>query len=278
MTSGPSRSPGRSGRPSRSPANRVADMPLRGRVGPLATRVYWPAPCLDTRVGVDAAEPSALLLLVPGAGAAGDEDQVDALSHGLCVSTGAVVLTLLPSPGGPGGDPVVDTAALRDAGTALDWAADHAAELGADAARLVVAGWATGARLAAAVARHAYEQGWPEIARQVLICPDRRVGGAPGSLTGIAPATVVTVGSGAGVAPDAGPDPATLLRRAGVPVDELRYEGLAPGQPAWSPWSDAAERVMADLARSLHHRLGGPPARSTPLVVDDDRDREMGAP
>jgi hypothetical protein len=291
MTSRPSRSDGRSGPPSRSDgrsgrqprparpsAHRVADMQLRGRVAPLATRLYWPAPYADTRVGMDVAWPPALLVVLPSVGAAGDAERVDVLSHGLCASAGVVVLTLLRLPNGHGDDAVVDTGALRDAGTALGWAADHAAELGADPGRLVIAGWATGAVLAAAVARHASEQGWPEIARQVLICPDRWVGGPQGSLAGVAPATVVTIEPGGGVTVDAGPSLVTRLRRAGLRVDELRYEGLPPGEPAWTRWSDAAQLVMADLARSLQHRLGMPPTPATWLFIDDSHDREVGAP
>ncbi|HSK38042.1 MAG TPA: alpha/beta hydrolase fold domain-containing protein, partial [Actinomycetota bacterium] len=62
-------------------------------------------------------------------------------------------------------------AAVQDAATALEWAADHAAELDADPARLLVAGEGFGAGLAAAVCLHARDQGWPIVGRQLLLFP-----------------------------------------------------------------------------------------------------------
>jgi acetyl esterase/lipase len=51
--------------------------------------------------------------------------------------------------------------------TALEWAAEHARELEADPARLVVGGSGAGAALAAAAALAARDHGWPPIARQL---------------------------------------------------------------------------------------------------------------
>ena len=53
--------------------------------------------------------------------------------------------------------------------TVLDWVADHGAELGADPERLVAAGAGPGAELAAALARHARERGWPPVVHEVLV-------------------------------------------------------------------------------------------------------------
>lgn len=50
-----------------------------------------------------------------------------------------------------------------DATLAVEWVAEHATDLGADSTRLLVGGTGAGARLAAAVVRHAREQGWPPI-------------------------------------------------------------------------------------------------------------------
>jgi hypothetical protein len=229
--------------------HRLADMPLRGRTAPLATRVYWPAPAAPA---APADRRPALVVLFPGA--SGDADQADALSRGLCSYAGVVVLTLA---GGPGGDGALDAAR-----TTVDWAADHAAELGADARRLVVAGCGTGARLAAAVAQLACEQGWPPIARQVLICPDRETTVSTGG-AGLAPATVVAIDGGRY---------AVRLRGAGVRVDELRYEGLRPDDLTWVPWSAGADLLVGDLARSLQHRLGLPstPATHLEFATEDD--------
>ena len=49
---------------------------------------------------------------------------------------------------------------------------DHAAELGADPRRLLLAADHGGAGLVAALARHARDRGWPPIARHVLVDPE----------------------------------------------------------------------------------------------------------
>jgi acetyl esterase/lipase len=113
-----------------------------------------------------------------------------AAADALCHEAGFVVLALRTD------DPEVAT-------IAVEWAGDHARQLGADGGRLVVAG----GRLAAAAARHARDEGWPPLERQVLIGPDLDSGG---DLGGLAPATVVNA-----------PIYAQQLRRAGVPVQEL---------------------------------------------------------
>jgi alpha/beta hydrolase fold len=66
----------------------------------------------------------------------------------------------------------VPDATFGAAREALEWGADHAAELGADPRWLVLAGEHRGADLVAALARHARDRGWPRIARQVLIDPE----------------------------------------------------------------------------------------------------------
>ena len=60
---------------------------------------------------------------------------------------------------------------LEDGATAIEWTADHAAQLGADGARLLLAGLHAGAAVAAALAIQARDNGWPDVARQVLIHP-----------------------------------------------------------------------------------------------------------
>jgi acetyl esterase len=50
---------------------------------------------------------------------------------------------------------------LHDATLAVEWAAEHAADLGADSERLLVGGEGLGASIAAGVVQHAREQGWP---------------------------------------------------------------------------------------------------------------------
>ncbi len=62
-------------------------------------------------------------------------------------------------------------AAVEDAWAALQWLAAHAADLGADPARLIVAGDSAGANLAAVMAIQARENGGPALRQQTLIYP-----------------------------------------------------------------------------------------------------------
>ncbi|HET9730931.1 MAG TPA: alpha/beta hydrolase [Acidimicrobiia bacterium] len=62
-------------------------------------------------------------------------------------------------------------AALDDAWHALQWVADHGAELGGDPALLAVMGDSAGGNLAAVCAIQARDAGGPELALQVLVYP-----------------------------------------------------------------------------------------------------------
>lgn len=62
-------------------------------------------------------------------------------------------------------------AGAEDTYAATCWVADHAAELGADPARLIVMGGSAGGGFAAAVALMARDRGGPRIAGQLLLCP-----------------------------------------------------------------------------------------------------------
>ena len=61
--------------------------------------------------------------------------------------------------------------AVMDCYNATAWVSEHAAELGADAARLAVGGDSAGGNLAAATALMARDQGGPDIAFQLLVYP-----------------------------------------------------------------------------------------------------------
>ncbi len=216
---------------------RVADLQLRGRAGPLRTRVHWP-PAAGGPV------PPPLLVVLPAVGADDVWATVSALA-GVVVL--AVTDTRLPR--------LADAAALVEATTATQWAADHAAELAADPRRLLVGGEGRGAWLAAAVAVQARDDGWPALARQLLVAvptaPGRRAGRgaarlvsplrAP-SLAGVAPAIVLTVGDGPHEV-DARRY-VSRLRGAGVGVDDLRHHG---------PAAD----IGPCLASTLRRALGG---------------------
>jgi acetyl esterase/lipase len=191
---------------------RVAELQLRGSAGPLPARVGWP-------VLAPAAAPPALLVF--HSGRRGD----DPLCRALCARAGLVVLWTLRR------------VALGDAAGTVEWAADHAADLGADPGRVLVGGRGAGAGLAAAVALRARDEQWPVLARQVLVRPEfasaEVVGAAAGGVAGVAPATIVTDGG-------AGRAYAARLRRAGVTVDELRLGDEVP-----------SARLAAELAAAL---------------------------
>jgi acetyl esterase len=158
-------SPRSSAPPPEPPApavHRVAAVQLRAPGGPLVARAYWPVP--GGTIGAPA-----LLVLLPGDGSGADGlDRLDALCRGVCAHVGVVVLSVThrsQAPGAPG-------AAIEDSTAAVRWAADHAAQLGADPGRLLVAGTGAGGPLASAVARRARDDGWPEITRQVSVRTD----------------------------------------------------------------------------------------------------------
>jgi acetyl esterase/lipase len=141
---------------------------------------------------------------------------------------------------------------LDDAVTAAEWAAENTARLGADPRELLIGGAGPEGTLAAAVAVHAHAAGWPAFSRQVLVCPSPAEP-MPPSLAGVAPATAVTVEH------DPGGDEgryASLLRRAGVAVDELHYA---------APDSSSAVRIrtgrqlLADLGAALSTQAGDHP-------------------
>jgi acetyl esterase/lipase len=139
--------------------HRVADVQLRAPGGPLAARAYWPVPS-----GTVAAP--ALLVLLAGDGPGADGlDRLDALCRGVCAHIGLVVLSVTHRSEAPG----APDAAIEDSAAAVRWAADHAAQLGADPERLLVAGTGAGGRVANAVGRRARDDRWPEITLQVSV-------------------------------------------------------------------------------------------------------------
>ena len=104
--------------------------------------MHWPASCADRTV-------AALVVLFSA-----DDDLVDELIARL----GAVVLT-------------VSAAHALEGHAAVSWAADHAAELGVDAARIAVVGDRAAAALAERVAELTADEGWPPLRHVALIWP-----------------------------------------------------------------------------------------------------------
>jgi acetyl esterase/lipase len=198
---------------------RVADLRLRG-ASAMPVRVRWPTgartagplavflPDLDTQNGVDPAD--------------------DELCQRLCAGVGAVVLCAPLRSARLGSS----DSSLERAATVLEWAADHAAELGADPNRLLLAGSGAGAAASVVLALRARDRGWPRIARQLLVL---RGGGpcssdacaaarsaidAPPTRAGVAAPAIVAAPKG-----HSGPA-AERLRARGIDVDEHPLEEL----------------------------------------------------
>jgi acetyl esterase len=122
------------------------------------------------------AGPHALVLYFHGGGyILGDLDSYDAVCRQLCEDSGAVIVSvgyrLAPEHPYP--------AAFDDAWLALQWAAAHASDWGADPLRIGVAGDSAGATLATTLTILARDAGGPAIGYQALLYPPA-AGGHPG--------------------------------------------------------------------------------------------------
>jgi acetyl esterase len=138
--------------------HRVEDRRIPGPAGEIPVRIYWP----------DAAGTPALVAFFHGGGfVMCSLETHDELCRALCRDTRAVVVSvdyrLAPEARYP--------AAADDCYVALAWCAAHAAELGADPARLAVAGDSAGGNLAAVTALRARDLGGPPLRHQALIYP-----------------------------------------------------------------------------------------------------------
>ncbi|MEP6875723.1 MAG: alpha/beta hydrolase [Burkholderiales bacterium] len=206
----------------------------------IGLRVYTPR-------GGAAAEPHAVIVYYHGGGyVLGDLDGYDRVARQLCADSDAVVVSvdyrLAPEHPYP--------AAVDDAWTALQWVAEHARELGADAGRLGVAGDSAGAVLATVMTLLAREWQSPTISFQALLYPPA-AGGHDGdfpSRTAHAAGPTLTLRTmeyfnrhyfgAAGQAPDFRGAPLRADDLAGLPPsllmlathDPLRDEALAYGE------------------------------------------------
>ena len=128
-------------------------MQLRGNTSPAPVRVYWSSRPTSHQVPL-------LVFCIVGAGAetagaetAGAETAgAETACRTLSEDAGLVVLAVR-----------CDLAGVHDGMNVLAWAADHAAELGADPARLLVGGEGAGAAVAAAIVREAQARRWPPV-------------------------------------------------------------------------------------------------------------------
>jgi acetyl esterase len=252
--------------------------------GEIPVRIYYPLGAEASNSGVP------LIVYLHGGGfVLCDLDSHDACCRRLANGVGAIVVSvdyrLAPENRYP--------AALDDAWAATQWVAAHAAELGGDASRLVVAGDSAGGNLAAVVCMIARDRGGPAIAFQVLIYPvvDQRrkpsashARSAPGVLTmdhmrwfteqylgpdgdrldvlvspilgdlsGLPPAHIVT----GEIDPlcDEDEEFARLLRAAGVAATVRRYPNMFHGFFNLPDDIPAAEQANADVCLVVREAL-----------------------
>ena len=265
----------------------VEDRLVDGPGGPMRVRLYRPA----------ADRPLPAVVYFHGGGwVVGSIESHDPVCRALAARTPSVVASvdyrLAPESPFP--------AALEDAWAATQWFAAEATELGADAARIAVAGDSAGGNLAAAVAIRARDRGLP-ITLQVLIYPvtdhdldssgyaNRGVGlnltrakmewywghylaGADGAhgdasplratdLRGVAPALVQTAEHDPLL--EEGEEYARRLEQAGVPVVLTRYDGQIHGFVRLAALcGEAADAAFEEVAAAL---------RAPPTGQDGDR-------
>ena len=207
------------------------------RVAGLPARLYVPS----------AAPPTGpLLVFFHGGGFfCGDLDSHDAACRFLAEQSGVRVLAVDYRLGPE--DPF--PAAHDDALAAYAWTVEHAAELGADPARLGVGGDSAGGNLSALVAIEAARRGWP-LAVQVLVYPATQADRETRSAELFSEGFYLT---------QAFMDQAARLYSPGVPADEPRLspmhaelpEGLAPAlvyTAGFDPLRDEGE-AYADRLR-----------------------------
>ena len=139
----------------------VEAVEIPARPGPVPARFYLPG-------GLPAGTPPPLLVYFHGGGwVIGDLDTHDGLCRFLAAAAGTAVLSIdyRLAPEHPFPAPV------DDAWTAFSWAAENAAKLGVDPARIAVGGDSAGGNLAAVVSLLARGGGGATPAFQLLIYP-----------------------------------------------------------------------------------------------------------
>ncbi|GAB7145507.1 alpha/beta hydrolase [Mycobacterium riyadhense] len=144
------------------PELRVEERAITGPAGALDIRIYWP-PSSSDRTAV-----APVLLYFHGGGfVMGDLDTHDGSCRQHAVGADAVVVSvdyrLAPEHPYP--------AAIEDAWAATLWVAEHGRQIGADSARMAVAGDSAGATIAAVIAQRARDEKAPPIAFQLLWYP-----------------------------------------------------------------------------------------------------------
>jgi acetyl esterase len=260
------------------------DVELPGPGGTIRARLFYP---LEERRGDG---PLPLVAYAHGGGwVVGTVEAFDPLCRALANASGALIASidyrLAPEHPFP--------AAPEDVRAAVRWLAANAAELGADPARLAVAGDSAGANLATVTARRLRDDGGPPLRMQALIYPvcdsalntpsyrenssgfglsaesmkrywELYLDGADGrhpdasplqadDLAGLPPAYMLIVHSD--VLRDEGEAYARALEAAGVPVTLRRYDGAVHGFFRWLAKAEISRHAVADVGAALRAGL-----------------------
>jgi acetyl esterase len=266
----------------------VRELELPGAGGPLRVRVYRPLAARASQP--PAADRLPLVAYAHGGGwVVGSLDAFDPVCRALANASGALIAAidyrLAPEHRFP--------AAVDDVHAAVRWLARHASELGADPARLGIAGDSAGGNLAAVTARRLRDQGDSPLRFQALVYPvcdgaldtpsyvenrsgfglsrdgmqhywELYLGGADardpdasplraGDLAGLPPAFVLTVTRD--VLRDEGEAYAHALSAAGVAVSLRRYDGALHGFFRWLAKSELSRRAVAEVGAALRAGL-----------------------
>ena len=267
----------------------VRELELPGAGGPLRVRIFRP---LAARASSQPADPDRLPLVAyahGGGWVVGSLDAFDPVCRALANASGALIAAidyrLAPEHRFP--------AAADDVEAAVRWLAAHAAELGADPARIGIAGDSAGGNLATVTARRLRDQGDSPLRFQALVYPvcdgaldtpsyvengsgfglsldgmkhywELYLGGADardpdasplraGDLAGLPPAFVLTVARD--VLRDEGEAYARALAAAGVDVSLRRYDGALHGFFRWLAKSELSRRAVAEVGAALRAGL-----------------------
>jgi acetyl esterase len=257
--------------------NEVFEQTIAGPACGLPIRVYRPA---------GDGPPPVLVYFFGGGWSLGTVDTCDSVCRCLANAAGCVTVAasyrLAPEHKFP--------AAVEDCHAAALWVASHAAEIGADPARIAVGGDSSGGNLAAAVALLAREREQPPIVHQLLVYPNTDyLADTPSMRAGTDPylfnSTSVAWYWGMYLAsPEDGANPlasplraadlaglpsatvitaeydplrdegeqyAQRLRDAGVPVELTRYDGMVHGFFTMTGVLDGAKAAVAHAASRL---------------------------
>jgi acetyl esterase len=146
------------GVPPGPPVHAIADRSLPGPAGDIPVRIYTPT---------DSADLPVLVWMHGGAFALGEPWHYDRTCSEIAVAAGALVVSvdyrLAPEHKFPAG--------AEDCYAATAWVAEHAAEIGGDAAVVAVGGDSAGGTLAAVVALMARDRSGPSLVHQLLVYP-----------------------------------------------------------------------------------------------------------